>query len=225
MKIDDKVLTKALINSNKLFMDELPTNMEVHNFSHRFERNIRHLTNAEKRYGGKLWLEKMVSYSAKVAVLIVCLFAVNFVTIKAFNVNMWDVVITKTEEFLNLNFSKKETTVVSKSIAQYKIKSIPKGYVLNQEYESDNLFVQNFKSENGTITYTESLLNETANVNIENGESVTKQVGNWQVNCITGEDSITAFFLSDKYYHIIEIQGVNTTEEFLVNIIEELEER
>lgn len=225
MKIDDKVLAQALINNNDLFMKKLPTNMEIHNFSRSFERKMRHLINADKKYGGKLWVERFVSYSSKVAVTIMCLFTINFVSVKAFDANIWEMIVTKTEEFFNINFSKPESSKVDTNIARLKIANIPEEYKKQEEYQSDNLSVQSFASDDGTITYTESLINETADVNIEGGESKIKQVGNWQVNYITGEDSITAFFTDDKYYHIVEIQGANANEEFLDKIIEELEEQ
>lgn len=225
MKIDDKVLSQALTNNNDLFMENLPTNMETHNFSSSFERKMRHLIIANKKFGGRLWVERFVSYSSKVAVVIVCLFAINLVSIKAFDMNIWKTIVTKTEDFLNINFVKPEKGDINTNIARLKIANIPDGYIQQEEYQSENLSVQSFVSDNGTITYTESLIKETADVNIASGESIIKQIGKWQVNYITGEDSITAFFTDDKYYHIVEIQGKDAREDFLGKIIEELEEQ
>lgn len=225
MKIDDRILAQGLINNNNLFMEKLPTNVETHNFSKSFERKIKHLINANKKYGGKLWVERFVSCSSKVAVTIMCLFTINFATVKAFDINIWQMIITKTEEFFNFNFAKPENSNVGNNIARLKIANIPQGYKVQEEYQSDNLAVQSFISDSGSITYTEGLISETADVNIESGESITKRIGNIQVNYITGEESITAFFTDDKYYHIVEIQGADANEEFLDKIIEELEEQ
>lgn len=225
MKIDDKVLAQALINNNNLFMENLPTNMEIHNFSKSFERKMRHLIIANNKYGGRLWMERFVSYSSKIAVISMCVLAINLVTAKAFDVDLWGIIIIKTEEFFNVNFSRPENSTVDINVARLKIAKIPDGYKLQEEYQSENLSVQSFVSDKGTLTYTESLISETADINIESGESTIKQVGNWQVNYITGEDSITAFFTDDKYYHIVEIQGADANEEFLDKIIEELEEQ
>lgn len=224
MQIDDKVLVQALVKNNNLFMNNISTNMEIHNFSKSFERKMKHLINAEKKYGGRLWIERFVSYSYKVAVVIMCLFTINFVSIKAFNLNIWNIIVTRTEEFVNINFNNAISGNFDTYSIRLKIVNIPKGYKKQEEYFSENMSVQSFISDNGTIAYMESLISETADVKIESGKNSTKLMGNWQVNYITGEDSITAFFTDDKYYHIVEIQGNDANEEFLNKIIEELEE-
>lgn len=225
MKIDDRMLTQALINSNKRFLESLPTDMEEHVFSKTFERKMKHLVTASKKYGSNLWLERFITYAAKAAVIVVCLITVNFVSVKAFDFNIWNVIITKTGEFLNINFEKPADDIIGMKAMRLKIVNLPEEYKQQEMYQSDDLSVQQFVSEGGTITYTESLISETADVNIESGIASTEKIGNWQVSYIAGEDSITAFFTDEKYYHIVEIQGVDANEEFAGKIIEELEEQ
>lgn len=225
MKIDDRLLTQALINRNERFMESLSTDVEAYNFSGRFEKKMRHLIVAEKRYGGNLWVEEIVRYSANAAVLVLCLIGINFVSVKAFDINIWNAISTKTSEFLNINFEKAEEDIVGTKAMRFKIVDIPEGYIQQEYYSSENVSVQHFTSENGTVTYTESLISETADVNIESGDSIVGQIGSLHVRYIFAEESITAFFTDDKYYHIVEIQGADANKEFAREIIEELEEQ
>ena len=225
MNIDDKLLTQALTNSNNRFMDNLPTDMEIHSFSTGFARKMKHLVDANKKYGGKLWVERVVNYSVKVAIIILCLITINFISVKAFDVNIWNIIITKSGEFLNINFKKPRNDFVGTNFTRLKIVDVPEGYEQQENYYSDNMSVQQFITKGGSITYTESLISETADLNIENGNRFIEQIGDWQVSFITRENSITAFFVDEKYYHIVEIQGVDANEEFAGIIIEELEER
>lgn len=225
MKIDDRLLTQALINSNNRFVENIPSEMETHNFSRRFERRMRHLILADKKYGGNLWLEKIVSYSVKAAAIILCLLSINYVSVKAFDFNIWNAIITKTGEFLNINFEETKEDIIGTKSVRFKIVNVPDGYTQQEEYRSENMSVQHFTAEKGTITYTESLISETADINIESGRSVRTYIKSHEVNCIMAEDSITAFFTDDKSYHIVEIQGADANQEFVEKIIEELEEQ
>lgn len=225
MKIDDKLLTQAFINNNNRFMESISSDVESHNFSRRFEKKMNHLISADKKYGGNIWIERFVRFSAKAAVIILCLITMNFVSVKAFGFNFWNVIIEKTGEFLNINFEKPKDDITGVISRKLRLVNIPEGYEQLEYYEAENMFVQCFMSDSGTITYTECPISETADVNIASGAEKNKQLGNYRVSYITVEESITAFFIDDEYYHIVEIQGANANEEFASKIIEELEER
>lgn len=223
MKIDDKLLTKALINSNDRFVESLPEDIKPHNFSKSFQRKMNHIILAEKKYGGRVWAEKIVRYSTKVAVFILCLITINFVSVKALDFNIWETVISKTSDFLNIHFEKSQEDVANMEPIRLKLTEIPTGYEMQQDYYSKNLSVQHLTSEGGTITYTESPISETADVNIESGSSITEQIRGWKVKFVEGKNSITAFFADETFYHIVEIQGADANKDFALKIIEELE--
>lgn len=232
MKIDDNLLTQALINYNNHFVEELPDATELHDFSRRFEKKMRRLVSVNRNFGGHIWLERVTGYVTKIAVIIVCLVMVNFVSVQAFGVDIWQVVVMKTSEFINVNFQKNnsskqkpgKTSEINLSV-RMKITNIPVGYAQQEFYSTDNMTVQHLTSDNGTITYTESLITETANVNIRNGNQETDMAGDRLVSYISGDDSITAFFCDEEFYHILEIQGRDANKNFANEIIEGLEEQ
>ncbi len=226
MKIDDKLLTRALINNNNRFMEELPDSTGIHKFSRKFEKKMHRLISADSKFGGHIWLERMSRYVTKIAVTVACLVMINIVSVKAFDVNIWQVIVTKTSRFIHLNFNMQDEKInIDTSAIRMKIVNIPDDYTELEFYQTNNMTVQHFTSENGTITYTENLITETAEINIAMGNQDTGNVGNWSVSYVTSEDGITAFFQDEKFYHIVQIQGRDANKEFVDRIIEELEEQ
>lgn len=230
MKFNEELLTQAFINCNNRFMEELPESIEVHGFSRRFEKKMSRLISADKKYGGRIWLERFTTYAVRVAVIVMCLITINFVSVKAFGVNIWQVIVTKTEQFININFIEQENegSDISKKtrvFARMKIANIPEGYTQKEFYREDNMTVQHLVGDNGTVTYTESLITETADVNIATGKQETGIVDGYEVSYVIKENSITAFFSDAKFYHIVQVQGKDANIEFANQIIEELEEQ
>lgn len=238
----DDILIKALTNNNNVSMEELPDIVEAHNFSGRFERKMNRLIRADKRFGGRRWMEACVRYTTSVAMAFICLIAINTLSINAFNINLWDVIVDNTGDMINIQFKstksdgapvteadEENSTVNKKSeevrAVHYRIGNIPDGYTLQEQYSSDELVVEILESDNGTITYTESPITETADIHIAKGESETEPVGVKDVTFIYGENNITAFFTDVAYYHIVEIQGQDANKETAVKIIESLEEQ
>lgn len=232
MKIDDNLLTQALINHNNHFVEELPDATELHDFSRRFEKKMSRLISANRKFGGHIWLERVTRYVTKIAVIVAGIVMVNFVSVQAFDLDIWQVFVTKTSEFISINFQKNNSEEQKpdkigdiNTTVRMKITNIPVGYTQQEFYSADNMTVQHLTSDNGTITYTESLITETANVNIRNGNQETDMAGDRLVSYISGDDSITAFFCDEEFYHILEIQGRDANKNFANEIIEGLEEQ
>ena len=232
-KLCQDALKEALFMYNETFMQKMPDIVEAHNFSERFERKMSHLIKAEKKFNGKRWVEICVRYTTSIAAVILCFIVVNVFAINAFNVNLWNKIVDNTTEMINIRFENNResktrpsdnTNIVSDGI-KYRIKNAPKGYELKDNYNSGELFVQSFTSDNGTITYTESPISSGANVKIANGETKEKMVGTKEVTFIYKENRITAYFTDNAYYHIVNIQGSDANEETAINIIENLEDR
>lgn len=191
---------------------------------------MRRLISVEKRYGRRIWIGNSIGYVTKAAVVIICLIAINFVSVKAFDLNLWQTIVTKTGEFIHVSFKNQnnenveETSVdIYSEPIRMKISKAPKGYKQQEFYYAENMTVQQLVSENGTITYTESLITETVDVSMAKGQKETDSVRGYEVSYFIDEDSICAFFCDDEFYHIISIQGDNANRKFVDKIIEELE--
>jgi hypothetical protein len=214
-------------------MEELPDIVEIHNFSKGFEKKMKHLVRAEKNFDGKRWLERCVRYTASIVTAFVCLIIINTLSIRAFDFNLWEVIVDYTGDMINIHFESTENSSApviegeseNSSAVHYKIGSIPNGYTVQEQYTSDELVVEILKSDNGTITYTESLLTQTADVNIAKGKREQETIGGKEVTMIYAKDNVTAFFTDITYYHIVEIQGKDADREMAINIIESLEEQ
>lgn len=226
MRLNDDILTSALKIYNDNAMNSIPDIIDTHNYSRRFERKIERIMRAHRSFKGSLKIERIIRYSTRLAMVIVCLMVINVFSINAFHYNLWDAVYNEVGDMINVNFKSKETEhIVTKENAMLKITSIPAGYEMQEEYFSENLSVQNFKGENGTITYTEGLITETAEVNMKKNKGETEQilVGAREVTLSYGEENITALFQDNQYYHIIEVQGLDANEKFVTDIIRKLE--
>lgn len=232
-KINQDALKEALFMYNETFMQKIPDIVEAHNFSGRFERKMSHLIKAEKKFNGKRWAEVCVRYATSIAAVILCFIVVNVFAINAFNVNLWNKIVDNTTDMINISFENKsenqtrplDNSNTASDGIKYQIKNAPKGYALRDNYNSEELFVQSFTSDNGTITYTESPISTGANLKIAKGETKEKTVGAKEVTFIYEENRITAYFTDNAYYHIVNIQGSDANEETAINIIENLEDR
>lgn len=225
---NDTVLAEALKKYNNAFMEELPMVAEPHSFSKKFEKRMSQLLRANKKFGGRRWLERSVRYATGFAAMVVCLLAVNTISIHAFHINLWEIVVDSTGDLINLKFKngeKENIDIPKEGGTHFKIANIPNGYSQADYYTSEELVVQVLQSNNGTITYTEGLLTESADVNAYKGEQETETIGAKEVTFIYGENNITALFTDVKYYHIVEIQGQDANKKTVAEIIKGLEEQ
>ena len=129
-------------------------------------------------------------------------------------------VVTQTENFINVDFAQTENdnSKVAKG-SRMMISSTPDGYKKESEYFSEELSVQHFVSDSGTISYTESLVSDTAKIKAKAEKTKTVIVGVKEVLISFGAENITAMYTDDKYCHTVEVQGTDADEEFVINII------
>lgn len=226
MRVDDKLLISALKICNENAMNRIPDIIDRHEFSRRFQRKIKRINKANKTFRGSLGIERMVRYTTRIATIVICFVVLNAIAIRAFHVNVWDVVYNRVGDLMQIEFTpEREVESVNVMDTKMKIVSVPDGYKKEEEYFSENMSIQNFRGDDGTITYTEGLITESADVNIllEQAEQKKIAVGAKEVILAYGEDNITAFFKDNKYYHMVEVQGADAEEEFVKDIIEKLE--
>lgn len=226
VKLNDDVLKQALVLHNQETMEQIPDIINTHNFSYRFEKKIRRINRAQKKFGGNMIMERCTRYCSKIVTFVLCLVAVNVTFVKAFDINLWQMVVTQTENFINVDFAQTENdnSKVAKG-SRMMISSTPDGYKKESEYFSEELSVQHFVSDSGTISYTESLVSDTAKIKAKAEKTKTVIVGVKEVLISFGAENITAMYTDDKYCHTVEVQGTDADEEFVINIISELEAR
>ncbi len=226
MKVNDELLISALKICNENAMNGIPDIIDRHDFSHKFERKIERINRANKKFHGNLKIERIVRYTTGIAAVLICSIVLNGLVIRAFHVNLWNTAYNKVGEFLNIGFVPEiESETVNSIDTKLKMVSVPDGYKKQEEYFSENISVQNFRANQGTITYTEGLITDSADVNIlsESTEGKNVIVGAKDVLLICGKDNITAFFKDNKYYHMVEVQGTDANENFVIDIIKKLE--
>lgn len=226
MNLNDEVLKQALILYNEETMNQIPDIIDIHDYSYRFEKKIKRISRAQKKFGGNILMERCTRYCAKIAVVVLCFIAINVTFVKAFDFNIWQMVVTKTEDFININFeeNKNDNNKVATK-GNMMITNIPDGYKKESEYFSKKLSVQQFVSDNGTISYTEGPVTDTADLTAKGSQTKTVTVGAKEVMISFGDENITAVYNDDKYYHTIEVQGKDANEKFITKIIAELEAR
>lgn len=226
MKLNDDILTSALKICNDNDMNSIPDIIDTHHFSRKFERKMERVIRAQRSFRGSLGTERAIRYTTRLAVAVMCFVLMNAVSINAFHYNLWNAIYNKASDMINIGFASNETEhAVVDTDTRLKIVLPPVGYEKKEEYFSGNISVQNYESSNGTITYTEGLITETADVNMRAKKGGTEKisVGAREVTLSYGEENITAFFKDNKYYHIIEVQGADANEKFVTDIIQKLE--
>lgn len=228
INISDEVLIEALKQNNDRFMEELPDEIEAHAFSEKFEKNMNRLINQNSQ--AKVF--NFGKFTTRAAVIIFCLLSIHMVSTKAFKVNYWKVITEKTEEFINIGFRKKyvssndTSTENVNSRRRLKIKKEDiEGYDVIEYYSEGDSTVQILCSDNSSISYNESLIDDTEEISLATGEVLMEKVGEFEVTFISDEEQVIAFFTDDFYYHIVTIQGEDATVEFAKKVVSVLEEQ
>ena len=58
VKLNDDVLKQALVLHNQETMEQISDIINTHNFSYRFEKKIRRISRAQKKFGGNMIMER-----------------------------------------------------------------------------------------------------------------------------------------------------------------------
>ena len=232
--LHEKELIEALKLNNQRFMDEMPGECKTHEFSERFERRMNHYIKAHKTYNGNIWLERFVRYSSGVAAVVLCCIVINFVSVKAFDINLWHIIAGYESGYTQLSFERNGNETVDadmpvnteNSVTQrYCIGKVPEGYRDVTENSPDEEWTnQVFVTEGGdSIVYLEGPVSEELLVDIESGEKKIQTVAGKKVYYEIKEDSIVAYFVDVKYYHMLTIEGKDANPETANKIISALE--
>lgn len=221
--IDEKILKEALILNNKKSMDEWAKMNDQHEFSPGFLRRMRHYLNAQKKYSGRVWMERLVRYSSVAAAIIISVISINMVSAKVFDVNLWKIITEKTKEYTQVSFEKEKVTAKGKVEKRFVVKMLD-GYKEISNSLNDGVRVQVLKDNSKRIMYVEDTISKDILIDIESGKKQKKMVGDKTVYYEKQKESIVAYFIDDKYYHMITVSGKDASEVFVNKVINNLEE-
>ena len=107
--IDDDFLYDHMENVENIILENLPKEDDLsHKFSKRFERKMKRLIRQERRTP---FTKSFIKYSRKVAIIFLIVISITFTTImsvEAYRVKFFEVVIEVWEEFTSIIFKSKE---------------------------------------------------------------------------------------------------------------------
>ncbi|WP_312908912.1 DUF4367 domain-containing protein [Tissierella praeacuta] len=131
--IDDNFLYNHMESTENIILESLPEEDDLsHNFSKRFERRMNKLIRQERR---SPFIKIFVNYSRKVAIIFLIVISITFTTImsvEAYRVKFFEVVIEVWEEFTSIIFKSKENIDDGKLIQVNPI-YIPNDFKITEE--------------------------------------------------------------------------------------------
>ena len=131
--IDDDFLYDHMESVENIILESLPEEDDLsHNFSKRFERRMNKLIRQERR---SPFIKIFVNYSRKVAIIFLIVISITFTTImsvEAYKVKFFEVVIEVWEEFTSIIFKSKENIDDGKLIPVNPT-YIPHGFTIIEE--------------------------------------------------------------------------------------------
>ena len=230
-----ELIKKAFEQYNENNVVRLPDIIPVHGFYNRFEKKMNRLIKTQNTNNRRGWAKTCTKWLATAAVIAISLFTVNHISATVFNYNIWEAIVGSKGQQVQVEFEKSkdgsgQNSVPSKHL---KLDMMPKTYGLTDSRISEDFSVyicemyDFYKSDNinGTVTYTEMLIDEGLKAIGKDGEKSEGIVGQWKVNYVQNQDSIVAYFLDNKYCHTIVVQGANADKEFVNTLIEGMGER
>ena len=131
--IDDDFLYDHMENVENIILESLPKEDDLsHKFSKRFERKMKRLIRQERRTP---FTKSFIKYSRKVAIIFLIVISITFTTImsvEAYKVKFFEVVIEVWEEFTSIIFKSKENIDDGKLIPVNPT-YIPHGFTIIEE--------------------------------------------------------------------------------------------
>lgn len=221
--ISEKTLAEALAHNNQKFMEQMPQVKNPHGFSAGFEKRMKPYLKAQKKYGGRIWMERVVRYSSVAAAVVLCSVSINFISAKVFDVSIWKMITGHKSGYTQIAFEKDSTSKEQIHSERYEIAKIPEGYkIIENESGEERHQVLLRLDEQGSITYIEGNITEQVLIDIASENQHKEYVGDKEVFFDEKEDVLTAYFLDDQYYHLVTIQGQDASKKMVCEIIRNL---
>lgn len=147
----DMKLVKALIEAEKIYLEELPSEEELenyHTFSDEFNIKMEKLINGERK---KQWYRKLPFINNRVAAVFLVglvVLAVSTFSVEAWRLKFFDYVLNIQEEYTEIKFNKTDEYVERKDneLVIYKPEYIPKGYEITDEETLHSMYIAEYKN-------------------------------------------------------------------------------
>lgn len=207
--IDDDFLYKYVKSAENIMIDSLPKEEALsHNFSKRFQKKMNKLIREERR---SPFIKTFVNYSRKVAIIFLIFISIAFATtmsVEAYRVRFFEVVIEVWEEFTSIIFKDKQNIDDGKLIPVNPT-YIPDNFkIIEHEINSYEQFIY-WQNDNGIEIMFEqakitanSIITDTEGIDIEElliGEQKIIYFTNKNVNQIYWNDSNYIYTIISEY--------------------------
>lgn len=207
--MDDDFLYKYVKSAENIMIDSLPKEEALsHNFSKRFQKKMNKLIRQERR---SPFIKTFVNYSRKVAIIFLIFISIAFATtmsVEAYRVRFFEVVIEVWEEFTSIIFKEKQNIEDGKLIPVNPT-YIPDNFkIIEHEINSYEQFIY-WQNDNGIEIMFEqakitanSIITDTEGIDIEElliGEQKIIYFTNKNVNQIYWNDSNYIYAIISEY--------------------------
>ena len=207
--MDDDFLYKYVKSAENIMIDSLPKEEALsHNFSKRFQKKMKKLIRQERK---SPFIKTFVNYSRKVAIIFLIFISIAFATtmsVEAYRVRFFEVVIEVWEEFTSIIFKDKQNIDDGKLIPVNPT-YIPDNFkIIEHEINSYEQFIY-WQNDNGIEIMFEqakitanSIITDTEGIDIEElliGEQKIIYFTNKNVNQIYWNDSNYIYTIISEY--------------------------
>ncbi|SHF22091.1 protein of unknown function [Tissierella praeacuta DSM 18095] len=207
--MDDDFLYKYVKSAENIMIDSLPKEEALsHNFSKRFQKKMNKLIRQERR---SPFIKIFVNYSRKVAIIFLIFISIAFATtmsVEAYRVRFFEVVIEVWEEFTSIIFKEKQNIDDGKLIPVNST-YIPDSFkIIEHEINSYEQFIYWQNDEGIEIMFEQakitanSIITDTEGIDIEElliGEQKIIYFTNKNVNQIYWNDSNYIYAIISEY--------------------------
>jgi|SRR5690554_2388567 len=221
--IDDDFLYKYMKSTENIILESLPNEEELsRKFSKRFERKMSKLIRQENRTP---FMNSYISYSKKVAIIFLIFATIAFATtmsVEAYRVRFFEVVIEVWEEFTSMIFKSKEN-INDRKLIPVVPEYIPRDFSILEEKINDYMYSVIYVGENNEEIFYEQRVLSRGEVllDTENVEVETIEIGNQTIVLFINK-GVNQIYWSDDFYYYTLISSIKKDEiiEMAKNILE-----
>lgn len=211
--INDDFLYKYMKGAENIILESLPKEEELsYKFSKRFKRKMNKLIRRENRTP---FMKSFINHSKKVAVIFLIFVTIAFATtmsVEAYRVKFFEVVIEVWEEFTSMIF-KNNKNINDKKLIPAVPEYTPKGFSILEENINDYVYSIIYVNENNEEIFYEQRIISQGEVllDTENIEVETIEVDNQAIILFTNK-GVNQIYWSDDSYSFTLISTINIEE-------------
>ncbi len=211
--INDDFLYKYMKGAENIILESLPKEEELsYKFSKRFKRKMNKLIRRENRTP---FMKSFINHSKRVAVIFLIFVTIAFATtmsVEAYRVKFFEVVIEVWEEFTSMIF-KNNKNINDKKLIPAVPEYTPKGFSILEENINDYVYSIIYVNENNEEIFYEQRIISQGEVllDTENIEVETIEVDNQAIILFTNK-GVNQIYWSDDSYSFTLISTINIEE-------------